>query len=148
MKPVTPPELHEFLRSQSLAVQASVSSSLSPQAAVVGFVVNEEFELFFDTFDNTRKVTNLRKNPRIAFVIGGLIPHDERTVQYEGIADEPSGDELRRLQDVYFDRFPEGLERQTADGLVYIRCKPIWIRYSDYNRAPPEIVEYNQEDLL
>jgi hypothetical protein len=130
------------MRSQSLAVQASVSPSSSPQAAVVGIVITDEFEAFFDTLDATRKVHNLRRNPRIAFVIGGLTSGDERTVQYEGIADEPVGAELDRLKEFYFARFPDGRARQSWPGLIYVRARPTWVRYSDFNQSPPEIVEW------
>ena len=67
---------------------------------------------------------------------------DERTVQYEGIADEPKGKELDSLKELYFSRFPDGRERQTLTGLIYIRAKPIWIRYSDFNQDPVEIWEF------
>jgi hypothetical protein len=53
--------------------------------------VTDDGQIFFDTLEQTRKVENLRRNPRIAFVIGGTVDGDERTVQYEGIADEPRG---------------------------------------------------------
>jgi hypothetical protein len=139
--------LLQFMRSHSLAVQASVSPSAVPQAAVVGMVVTDGFEVFFDTLDATRKMHNLRRSPKIAFVIGGLSPGDERTVQYEGVADEPVGAELDRLKELYFIRFPDGRERQKWPGLVYVRARPIWIRYSDYNQAPPEIVEFGADDL-
>src|SRR5207253_5969254 len=89
-----PKSLLQFLRQHRLAVQSSVSALNHAQAAVVGFAVSEAFEIIFDTLDSTRKVANLRANPRIALVIGGLGAGDERTVQYEGIADEPSGAEL------------------------------------------------------
>jgi hypothetical protein len=100
--PTTRADILEFMRGHSLAVQASVSASNSPQAAVVGFMVTDDFELFFDTLESTRKVSNLRQNSRVAFVIGGLTNGDERTVQYEGIADEPRGLELERLKECYF----------------------------------------------
>src|SRR5439155_27357955 len=73
----------EFMRQHSLAVQSSVSVSSSPQAAVVGFIVTDDFEMFFDTLDSSRKASNLRQNPRIAIVVGGLTAGEERTVQYE-----------------------------------------------------------------
>ena len=139
--PTTRAEILDFVRSHSLATQASVSPSLTPQAAVVGFIVTDRFELFFDTVESSRKMTNLRHNPAIAFVIGGLVDGDERTVQYEGVADEPKGMELDRLKELYFMRFPEGRERQTWSGLVYVRARPRWLRFSNYNAAPPEIVE-------
>jgi hypothetical protein len=105
--------------------------------------VTEDFEVFFDTLESTRKVQNLRLNPKIAFVIGGLTPGDERTAQYEGVADEPSGPELDRLKELYFQSFPDGRHRQGWPGLTYIRARPTWIRYSDYNQSPPEIVEFH-----
>src|SRR3989475_2919484 len=127
---MNPAELLDFMRHHSLAVQASVSAAAAPQGAVVGFVVTDRFELFFDTLDTTRKVRNLRRNPKIAFVIGGLTNGDERTVQYEGAADEPSGAELQRLKEIYFSVFPDGPARQSWPGLIYVRAKPTWIRYS------------------
>ena len=140
---MTRDELSAFMRGHSLAVQTSVSSDGAPQAAVVGIAVTDQFEVFFDTLDITRKVQNLRRNPRIAFVIGGLSVGDERTVQYEGVADEPDGAELERLKDCYFSRFPDGRERVSWAGLTYVRARPTWIRYSDYNRTPPQIVEFS-----
>jgi hypothetical protein len=140
-------DLLQFLRAHSLAVQASVSPSAAPQAAVVGFVVTADFEVFFDTLETTRKVQNLRRNPTIALVIGGLTEGDERTVQYEGIADEPVGVDLERLKELYFARFPDGRERQRWRGLVYVRARPTWVRFSDYSQPTPTIVEFSPADL-
>jgi hypothetical protein len=140
---MTRAELLQFLRGHSLAVQASVSPSGAPEAAVVGIVVTDDLEVLFDTLETTRKMQNLRRNPKIAFVIGGLTAGDERTVQYEGVADEPSGAQLSRLKELYFQAFPDGRERQSWPGLVYVRARPTWIRYSDYNRMPPKIIELN-----
>ena len=113
----------------------------APQAAAVGVIVTDAFELFFDTLDSTRKVGNLRTNPRVAFVIGGLADGEERTVQYEGVVDEPTGRELDDLKARYFARFPDGPERQAWPGLTYMRARPRWIRFSDFHQTPPEIVE-------
>jgi hypothetical protein len=136
-----------MMRGYRYAIQASVSSTVSPQAAVVGVVVTDDFELFFDTLDTTRKMRNLRQNPKIAFVIGGTVEGDERTVQYEGIADEPKGSELERLKTIYFDRFPDGPERLTWPGLVYVRARPSWIRYSNFNVDPPLIIELDRDQM-
>jgi Pyridoxamine 5'-phosphate oxidase len=144
---MTRSRLLQFLRSHSLAVQASVTPSGSPQAAVVGFVVTDDFEVFFDTLSTSRKAHNLRQNARIALAIGGWNPGDERTVQYEGIADEPSGPELDRLKELYFGTFPDGRERLSWPGLIYVRARPIWIRYSDFTKTPPRILEFTLEQL-
>jgi general stress protein 26 len=75
---VTTAELLIFMREHPLAVQASVSAAEGAQAAVVGIVVTDDFEVFFDTAATSRKVDNLRRNPQIAFVIGGTTVGDER----------------------------------------------------------------------
>ena len=141
-------ELLQFLREHRLAVEASVSPSLGAQAAVMGFAISDEFEIIFDTLDSTRKVVNLRQNPRLAFVIGGLHLGDERTAQYEGVADEPSGAELDRLTEIYYRVYPDGRARRSWAGLIYVRVRPTWIRYSDYNVDPPQIVEFTADQLL
>jgi hypothetical protein len=99
---VDPRGLLEFLRLHRLAIEASVSGAGAPQAAVVGFAITDQFEIVFDTLESTRKAQNLRGHPKIAFVVGGLVGVDERTVQYEGVADEPSGAELDRLRKMYY----------------------------------------------
>jgi len=144
---VTRADLLLFIRAHVYAVQASVAASGTPQAAVVGIVVTDDFEIFFDTMDDSRKALNLRRSPGIAFVIGGTHAGDDRTVQYEGIADEPRGNELERLKALYFDRFPDGRERQRLPGCLYFRVRPVWIRYSNFTPSPPEIVELTSEQL-
>jgi pyridoxine/pyridoxamine 5'-phosphate oxidase len=144
---VKPQTLLDYMRLQRLAVQASVSPTGMPQAAVVGFAISDQFEIVFDTIQTTRKAQNLRQNPHVALVIGGWVPDDERTVQYEGEADEPSGAELDRLKQVYYAAYPDGPSRASWPGLIYVRVRPIWVRYSDYNKDPPEIVEFQAKDL-
>jgi general stress protein 26 len=145
--PMLRARLLTFLRGERLAVQASSAADGSPQAAVVGFAVTDSFELVFDTLASTRKAQNLRRRPKIAFVIGGLDDGDERTVQYEGVADEPAGEELDRLKRAYYAVFPDGPSRASWPGLIYVRVRPTWVRFSDYNVNPPEIVELAAGDL-
>jgi hypothetical protein len=77
----------------------------------------------------------------IAVVIGW---DDEQTVQIEGIADEPTGDELARVQAVYFEAYPDGVERQKWSGITYVRVRPHWMRYSDF-RTPSRIIEWSED---
>ena len=140
-------QLLEFLRSHRLAVEASVSPLGAAQAAIVGFAVTDALELVFDTLNTTRKFANLRANPRIAFVIGGSTAGDERTVQFEGVADLPVDAERERLKAAYFEVWLEGRARETWPGLEYVRARPTWIRYSDFNHDPPIIVEFDELQL-
>ena len=144
---MTSSELLRFLQTQPLAVQTSIAASGTPQAAVVGIAVSDRFEIVFDTLASTRKVLNLRQNPRAALVVGGLTTGDERTAQIEGIADEPAGEELERLKRVYYSVYPDGPSRLSWPGLTYVRVRPHWIRFSDYNQGPPLIVEFRRDQL-
>ncbi|HXQ26285.1 MAG TPA: pyridoxamine 5'-phosphate oxidase family protein [Candidatus Acidoferrales bacterium] len=132
-----------FLRKHRLGVLATVSPTGEPESAVVGIAFTNNLELVFDTIDNTRKCQNLRKFPRIAFVIGW---DEEITVQYEGIADEPNGAELEGLKDAYFAVYPDGRERQKWPGITYFRVRPTWARYSDFN-SPGTTIEFTKEQL-
>jgi pyridoxine/pyridoxamine 5'-phosphate oxidase len=130
-----------FLRAQRWAVEATVSSAVQPQAAIIGYAVTDQLELVFDTLTTSRKAANLRANPRIALVIGGWHAGSEQTLQYEGVADFPVGVELVRLKNEYFKAFPDGASRESWAGITYVRVRPTWLRFSDYKVDPPRIVE-------
>ena len=131
-------DLVGFPRKQKLAVVATVAAGGVPQAAVVGFAVTDDLEVVFDTLTTTRKYRNALVEPRVAAVIGW---DDEVTVQLEGVVDFPAGAELERIRDCYFAVYPDGRERLTWPGIVHARLRPAWIRYSDFRRTPPRIVE-------
>lgn len=138
--------LLEFIKRHRMGVQTSVSTSGGPQAALVAFVMGDGFEILFDTLETSRKVRNLRRNPRVAFVIGGWAPGDRRSVQYEGLADEPNGADLDRLKRVYFGRVPGGDGPESWPDLTYVRVRPMWIRFGDFNQTPPVVVEFAADD--
>ena len=144
---VTRAALLAFLRAHSLATQASVSAVRGVQAAVVGIAVTDDFELVFDTLATTRKAENIARDSRVAFVIGGTLAGEERTVQYEGVADRLTGAELSRFQEIYLEVFPDGRDRLAWPGLIYVRVKPRWLRYSDYRSDPPAILELTGMEL-
>ncbi len=135
---LTKQEIYNFIQKHNLAVLSTVSSLQAPEAALVGIAVTDELELIFDTLGSSRKCCNLRANPRIAFVIGWA---NEITMQYEGVADEPVGDELEFYKDVYFKKMPEGRRREKLPDIVYFRVKPKWIRYSDFNKPGRQTIE-------
>jgi sulfate adenylyltransferase large subunit len=140
---VTRPDLVAFLRRYRMCVQASTSAA-APQAAVVGFAVTDDLEIVFDTIGTSRKMSNLRRNPHVALVVGW---DEEQTAQIEGVADEPHGEELARLKAVYFGVYPDGVERQKWTDITYVRVRPTWVRYSDFRGASPVIVEWDETEL-
>ena len=131
----------DFIKSQRWAVEATVTEGGTPQSALIGIGVTDRLEVVFDTVASTRKFVNLRTNSRIALVIGGWRDGDPRTLQYEGVADVPSGAELERVQAAYFAAFPDGPTRLAWPGITYVRVTPTWLRLSDFTVTPPSIFE-------
>ncbi|MFN8580178.1 MAG: pyridoxamine 5'-phosphate oxidase family protein [Gemmatimonadaceae bacterium] len=133
--------LLDVMRRYRYAILATVGSTHTPQAAIVGVAVTDALETVFDTLSQTRKAVNLVGNPRIALVFGGWDESDPRTVQYEGVADVPEGPDREQVQQMYFGVFPDGPSRLSWPGITYVRVRPRWLRYSDYTVDPPVIIE-------
>lgn len=134
-------EVAQFLAAQQLAVVATLGPDGAPQAALVGIAISDRFELVFDGVETSRKIRNLRRDPRVAVVVGGTM-QDERTVQVDGVADEPAGDEGERVREAYFRRWPDGRQRQSWAGITHVRITPTWLRFSDWNVSPVVAVEW------
>jgi hypothetical protein len=132
-------DVRNFLRRHRVCVQASMSSAGGPQAAAVAYVVTDDLEIVFEAVVGSRKMRNLRRDPRIAIVVSDA----DEMVQIEGIADEPAGDELERLKSVYSrgaDRDTRWKQSRPGDDakdrtFTWVRVKPTWVRYSDFREG-------------
>jgi hypothetical protein len=131
--------LHAFMTQHRYGVVSSMSRSGAPQSALVGIATTPDLEIIFDTVKTSRKYPNLIERSSCSFVVGWS---GEQTVQFEGIAEEPRGPELKRCQEVYFAAWPDGPERMKWPGIAYFVVRPRWIRYSDYDQSPPLIEEF------
>jgi pyridoxine/pyridoxamine 5'-phosphate oxidase len=129
--------LIEFVRGRGLAVVATRTREGDPEAALVGITATDRGDLVFDTSRRSRKYANLQADQRVAVVIGW---DDELTVQIEGNADEPSGDDRQRCLEAYFAQHPDGRDRAKDPDITHIRIKVNWLRYSDY-RAESFVIE-------
>ena len=138
-------DVAQFVAAQQLAVVATLGPDGAPQAALVGIALTARFELVFDSVESSRKIGNLRRDQRVAVVIGGTM-QDERTVQVDGVADEPHGDEGERIRDAYFRRWPDGRDRVSWPGIAHVRITPRWLRFSDWNAAPVVVAEWTRGD--
>lgn len=130
----------EFMRSNRYAVVSSLSDAGAPQSALVGIAVTPELDVIFDMLKASRKYANLTARPACSLVIGGW--SGEQTVQLEGEAFEPSGEERVRCQEIYFGAWPDGRERMQAPTITFLVVRPRWIRYSDFDQRPPLIQEF------
>lgn len=138
MSKLTKAELYAFIARRRYGVVATVQSDGATESALVGIAVSPELEIYFDTLGTTRKAVNLRRDPRVSFVIGW---DNEQSVQLEGIADEPKGADLAALKRVYYAAWPDGPARESWPGITWVRVKPRWIRFSDFNLAEDVVRE-------
>jgi len=129
--------LYTFISRHRYAIVSSVSDAGLPQSALVGIAVTSELEIVFDTLRSTRKYRNLIARPACSAVVGS----GEQTLQFEGVAREPQGDELLRYREIYFSAWPDGRERLNWNDLTHLVVSPRWIRYSDYDKSPPGVSE-------
>jgi uncharacterized pyridoxamine 5'-phosphate oxidase family protein len=131
------PIVLEFLKKHVLAVIATCHRNGTPEAATIDFCVLDDFEILFSSFKETRKFKNIAERPGVAFVIGW---DDNITVQYEGDATAVPAADLQKYQEVFLNSVPA--EREFIErGAVLFKATPQWIRYSDFNKEPPELIE-------
>ena len=137
---MNPADLYKFMAVQKLGVLGYLSQEGAPRSALVGIGVTSELEIVFDTVSSSRKYGCLLANPAASFAIGWA---GETTVQLEGQAFQPTGEDLVHYQQVYFAAYPDGPSRLNWPGIAYFVVRPTWIRYSDYDQNPPLIQEFH-----
>jgi len=130
--------IYSFMARFRYGVVSSISRDGIPQSALVGIATTPGLEIIFDTVKSSRKYSNLVERPSCSFVVGW---GGEQTVQFEGVAFEPDGAELKRYQEVYFSAWPDGPARMSWPGIAYFIVRPRWVLYSDFDQSPPVIVE-------
>ena len=126
-------EVFDIVRRKRLAVVSTVHDSGAPEAALVGFALTERDEVVFDTLGSSRKAVNIVRRPAAALVIGW---ENDISIQIEGVARRPQGDDLAYAKAAYFREWPDGRGRENWPDIAYIVVKPRWLRYANYAGAP------------
>jgi general stress protein 26 len=139
--------LYSFMARERYAVLSSLAEDGSPQSALVGIAVTPQLEIIFDTVKSSRKYENLKRKPECSLVIGTGGASGEKTVQFEGIAEELASGSGNPHLETYFAAWPDGLARLSWPGLVHFVVRPRWIRYSDFDQRPPVIEEFGGDPL-
>ena len=78
-----------FAQKKKLAVISTVAPSGIPESAMVLFYLDDNFNFYFITRSDSRKVDNLMTNKNVSVVIGTEL--GVSTLQMSGIADSVSG---------------------------------------------------------
>jgi pyridoxine/pyridoxamine 5'-phosphate oxidase len=126
-------EVFDIARRKRFVVVSTVDESGAPEAALMGFALTHGNEVVFDTLSTSRKAVNLARNPKAALVIGW---DDNISLQIEGLARRPTGDDLASAKTAYFREWPDGRARENWPNIAYVVVRPKWIRYSNYSGAP------------
>ncbi len=126
-------EIFDIAKRKRFLIVSSVNESGAPEAALMGFALTQANEVVFDTLTSSRKAVNLSRNPATALVIGW---DDNISLQIEGEARRPVGDDLASAKAAYFHQWPDGRARETWPDIAYVVVQPKWIRYSNYSGAP------------
>lgn len=129
----------KFIKSQNLAVVATVDPTSRPQASVVEFGELNDLTIIIDLLKSSRKYKNLQTNKSVAIVIGW---DDDITVQIDGMAKQLSGLELEKAQKAYFTKNPKAKKWATHPEIVFFAIKPSWVRYSDVGKKPWLVEEF------
>jgi len=97
----------EYLREQWLGRLATVSRNQMPQVTPVGFATDEE-RLYLTIQSTSQKAKNIKKNPRVAFVVDDWPSWKEiRGVRINGKAELTSSGELHETgRDLIYEKYP------------------------------------------
>ncbi|MEU2201138.1 pyridoxamine 5'-phosphate oxidase family protein [Isoptericola sp. NPDC019482] len=128
----------EHVRAVGDGVVSTLGPDGAPQAAYLPLAVTPSGELVFDAREGSRKVANLRRDPRVAVVVGGP---GGTTLQVEGVADAPEGADRERCAAAYRSAFPQFAASLVDPGIVVVRVQARWARWGDYRSSPPVVEE-------
>ncbi len=135
-------EILSFLDSSPLCViTTNDRGGKYPESALVAFDQYDNFEIVFETFDDSRKYANLQSDKHVSLVVG-FSPKTQITLQYEGIAEEIRPENYEKYIKHFLAKDTPCSEKFLRDLRVkFFKIKPKWLRYSDYRGKTPRIIE-------
>lgn len=130
-------EALQFLLSHETGVLATGPVDSGPRARLVYYACDGSFNVYFLTLKNTRKVSDLSRNPRAAFVVSETdVP---RTLQMEGtVTDSTETAEIDPLLTDFVHRLMSHgrygipLARFDRSELKFFKFTPSWVRWGDF----------------
>lgn len=132
----------QFLHKHPMATISTVDMGGNKlESALIAFAELNSLEIIFETFYNTRKYNNLRRNDKVALVIGWDM-RNYVTLQYEGIARQLTKEEIPKYRAVFLKKKTPCTEQFLFDPRVRLFCvRPTWILLSDYTGRSPKFIE-------
>ncbi len=135
----------EFIRKQHFAVIATSSIAGEPEAAVMAFLVDDDFTFHFISINGCKKLENLKYNDKVAIVVG--LGPQPMTIQGGGEAELVSDvpDELFEkivgsVPNADITKWP--IVKLAKNGFSTIILRPSWLEWLDLN---PDSETYKED---
>lgn len=122
-----------YVRARGDGVVSSLGPGGEPQAAYLALAATDRGEVVLDARASSRKVANVRRDGRVALVVGGA---DGTTLQAQGVADVPYGGDRERCAAAYAAAFPQFAASLADPGIVVVRVVLTWARFGDFRVSP------------
>lgn len=133
--PLTPQEIDEFLGEPHIAVVSTASPSGVPHAMPIWYAWRDG-KVLFHTGPGSKKMRNLRKNPRVSVVVDSKVaPY--KVVVIEGTARElPEDRELSRQVAIHYlgEKLGARYSEQSTGGSTLVVVEPTKFISWDYAR--------------
>ena len=144
--------VRNFLRKNRLCTLTTISwDSGYPESSLVYYVIDKNLDIFFLTSPDSRKIKNIAKDKRVALLIGQEI--EPYVVQIQGVAEilKSPGNRAQIIDSLVAIAnnnpksltFPPILTLSKGKGFELVKIKIEILKYSDFSRKQPVIVEKN-----
>jgi len=118
----------DFTNLHGDGVLSTLGPDGEPQAAYISIAAMDDGSLVFDAKADSRKIANIARDGRVAVVIGG---RDGASVQCEGTATVPVGEEHEKCAAAFIHRFPQ-FAVSVVSGAVVVHIRLVWARVGEY----------------
>ena len=120
----------DYLEKNRLMTLATSENDV-PWAATVFFAYDDDLNIYFISVPNTRKITNLNRNPNVAIAINQFQPKGEvvQGLQIEGKAEALDKEKNKKELDLYRKRY-DWADKYLHDHELY-KIKPEKVYYLD-----------------
>lgn len=126
-----------FLKAHTLATLATVSADGYPRARLVYYACDDLFNLYFLSLANTRKVADIRANPKAAIVVSS--DDKQHMLQVEGTFEEMTDTATfgPMIAELSKNLFPENAPSAPITHMdqgkpVFFKLVPTWIRWGNF----------------
>lgn len=137
-KQILKEEVILFLKANRIAIISTISPENKPASAVVFYTIDNNFNFYFFTKDDSKKYTNLEKDNSVAVVV-----YDEdhpRIVQAEGFATVETNHEVIKkitatllrqsaLSSTWYD---PPIAKMTGGNLAIVKIHTNYLRFGDF----------------